>query len=984
MKRVSRVRSTLSCLLARPHARRTWPDQKGTSRTPRLDSPTLAAPPAPPPPPVLSLARVSRLLRPLRTAFASFSTALDHSRVVNANTAAQERARKRQPRPRPRLDDPDWSSPASVRRRSSSLAQAHSKHASLLGAHGANTPDSSPFKQAVRRRQGRAHTTYGSRRAAASSSTAASRSAEPPQQLQPRLDPRHTAAELAARLATPQAGLAAPVLQQRALAALRAYANVLEAVSALASGGGAPTLAEVAARTLGWGIEDDLRALAVAASGHSSGSDAEEEGQGAGGVAMDRSASAQELELVAATAQDEWYEGCPPQAVQCAFPSSRLSLFSVLTRPPHEAGCSEITRLPLLSTRSRRPTCPLRCGSAASTSALHTARMPRCVFLPSQYLQLRAHVRTSSAQASRFHTPLLASLLSLPRSPPPPTLLPILRRAPSPSAILHSTLVPLLLSSTFAQRLFFHVSLSLFTPSSTSTSSSASRDAPLAAALLIAQCTVACAMLRSIACLTATAVDDPSSGINPVDPDSARAMQDEVRRRVAMQARGALGCALRAGREGGESVRDVRDALHAVLRASAEEDGPALDAHGEHDELAEGSDGVECGAQDELRALEVVCGLACGLRGEDGDGEGPIGAVFADESGEPDVDADALEDALRRFLPLLLRGPSSSSSSDQAVEQRLLDCAGPASSASCRALLRAMSECSAVSQAARAEAGRRLLGEEGDSSADVDTRPEALREADASQGDETDYDEPVFVARPPGSSRSRRRRPRVVDSPDEDPATLARAGLSTSSSSSPTTAPFRAASSTRSASASTLRARTRSATLKPPPQRARPVYRAAPPLSAAPSTDSDTQLDAPQSDDEDYDVDSAADGVSEPEPEVLVLSPSPSATPPPSRAPPAAQQAKAIALVMDLSGPGTAPRSEADDLDLLHSVKRRRREHEQQRGKSRSSSSEADDGRGGRAVIAQMRKRRRVGRGWHGGRGGRETGKDDSEDELAM
>ncbi|GAA5834635.1 hypothetical protein JCM9279_007068 [Rhodotorula babjevae] len=702
----------------------------------------LALPPPPPPPPPLSVARVNRLLRPLRSALASLSTeltrqhALDHAQPRPAPLT----------RPRPRPVDPDWDSPSAKRphRRRSSIAigpQHQSRHLSLAATAANPNPDSSPFK---RRRPPRPAATYGSRRG--HPPPPASRTAPPPRpplvdQPSPRRDVRLTPADLRARLAQPDAGLASPVVQQRAATALRAYATVLEAISSPCAAHerarGPPSLAEVAARTLGSGIEDDLRALGAHLVGAAASDGGDDQGAGTS-VAMDRSASAQDVELGASTAQDEWYESSTPHAVRWMLGDH---------------------------------------ATAIVIDALETVDAPfglwECCF--DLCLAHAAH-----AEASRFHAPLLAALLSTPRSPPPPSIFPLLRRTPSPSAFLHSALVSTLLSSSFSQRLFYHPSLSL----TSTTISSSPRDATLLGTLFAAHCAVAAAMLRSIRTLTAST---GSPELDPVDPDSARNLQDEVRRKVAAQARAALVCALKAcarpraagtaGDGGAEALEDVRGALAVVLSASSDaaegRDNDSL----ERDELAGSPDGDgESSAADELRALEAVCALALALRDPAARGAPSSLSSAIASLGDGVDDLDALGDALQRFFPLVLAvvGPSP-----QPVDARLLDRAD-ASTPGGAALLRALSGCRAASEAARAEAGLRLASgrEEDDDSAQESELHEPPRGvsggAHLSRDDEyddeaADYDEPVVVVSPLRSrARQARRHCQIVRSPEPD------------------------------------------------------------------------------------------------------------------------------------------------------------------------------------------------------------------------
>ncbi|GAA5921249.1 hypothetical protein JCM3775_002958 [Rhodotorula graminis] len=897
--------------------------------------------PPPPPPPALSLARVNRLLRPLRSALGSLSTGLAHQHALDH---AQHRPAP-STRPRPRLVDPDWaSSPVKPQsRRRSSIAIGPQHH--IAAAHHP-TPDSSPFKLAARRRPPRPATTYGSRRAHPPPPLpVAPRSAPPPpvDQPSPRRDVRLTQADLRARLAHSDAALPTLDLQQRAATALRAYAAVLEAVSTpcVASQGPRepPSLAEVAARTLGSGIEDDLRALGAGVC-----ADANEDGEAAS-VGMDRSASAHEIELAASTAQDEWYESSSPHAVRWMLGDHATSIV---------------------------------------IDALEAADAPLALWECCFDLCL---THDAHPEASRFHAPVLAALLSAPRSPPPPSVLPLLRRTPSPSAFLHSALVPVLLASSFSQRLFYHPSLSL---PSTSTSSPR-RDAPLFAALLVAHGNVASAMLRSIRDLTASAPG--ATDVDPVDPDSARNMQDEVRRRVAAQARVAIGCALRACArpravgaavdDGAEALEDVRDALADVLRASSDADA-GDDVSLERDELAAAldRDGELRSATDDLRALDAVCALALSLRNPAAAGA-PLSLSSALASLDDGlVTVDALDDALRRFLPLLLGvvGPLS----HQAVDERLLDHVD-ASTPGGEALLRTLSTCSAASAAARAEAEVRLASVSGRETEDElvhESEPDELDDVGSGgegEGEDdaepTDYDEPVVMVSPVRSRAQQvRRRRQIVQSPepddDDDDALLGHQ---------PATG-RRIKTSSRLVAAGSSRGRSRSAAVEPSVRRGPGVPRPAAMPMLAFSDESNA------SSAEDDDVDEAR------EPDVLVLSPSPSTTPPPSAPRRALAHARPstkasshpFTSTLMVDRPTVAPTSEADDLDLLQSVKRRRhavKVREPERATSGSASVVHDvverrpHPKKQRRLVERGRQRR-----WTGGR----EEDEESEDELAM
>lgn len=185
---------------------------------------------------------------------------------------------------------------------------------------------------------------------------------------------------------------------QRALHVLRAYGNVLEAVySAMNAAHGeqrrVPSLAECAAREVGRAIEENVRACL--AEGYSLSDDessdgkerlgddsveAESETSFLNSVEMERSASAQELDLEGAKLQDEWYESCPAYASRYVSPTSQ-HYREILTRlsTADAAGSSRNTQPRLSRLRSVLPTHPSACSSAALTCVGSTERKQKCV-----------------------------------------------------------------------------------------------------------------------------------------------------------------------------------------------------------------------------------------------------------------------------------------------------------------------------------------------------------------------------------------------------------------------------------------------------------------------------------------------------------------------------------------------------------------------------------------------------------------------------
>lgn len=303
-------------------------------------------------PPPLPLSRVHRLLRPLRASLAHFTAHLDAERTRTSTAAPPSKPPTARRTSRTADDDREWSASSSTthnkRRRSSTTLAGGAQPASKRLA-GDSAPDSSPFKQAWRRRPGRAGTTYGSRRgggsgwaagaeggagAAAGPSGSKGYAVAPPS---PAAAPRWSTADLLRHLES--SGLS-PEAMQRALHVLRAYGNVLEAVysamyAAHREQRRVPSLAECAAREVGRAIEENVRACLAEgysrsdneASGGEDGLgddsvEAESETSFLNSVEMERSASAQELDLKGAKLQDEWYESCPAYASRYVSPTS--------------------------------------------------------------------------------------------------------------------------------------------------------------------------------------------------------------------------------------------------------------------------------------------------------------------------------------------------------------------------------------------------------------------------------------------------------------------------------------------------------------------------------------------------------------------------------------------------------------------------------------------------------------------------------------
>ncbi|BGP23126.1 proteophosphoglycan ppg4 [Rhodotorula toruloides] len=218
----------------------------------------------------------------------------------------------------------------------------------------------------------------------------------------------------------------------RTTAVLRAYTNILDSTvesSSPPSSACCPsTLAGSSAREVGWSIEENVRDWLVengmvspepSSDADSSGlEDPNSERTGPTSIIMDRAegASAQEAEMRASRLVDEWYEACPTYTWRWILAEHATSIL-----------VSELQ------------------DAEASYGVWETV-LGVCV------------ERGANSEASRLHRPLVQSAFALPPTATASTanILDILRLTPSPRALLHSALLPTLLSSAFEDRFFFH------------------------------------------------------------------------------------------------------------------------------------------------------------------------------------------------------------------------------------------------------------------------------------------------------------------------------------------------------------------------------------------------------------------------------------------------------------------------------------------------------------------------------------------------
>ncbi|BGP14214.1 hypothetical protein JCM10213v2_002157 [Rhodosporidiobolus nylandii] len=394
---------------------------------------------------------------------------------------------------------------------------------------------------------------------------------------------------------------------QRAVQVLKAYENVLAAAVSLGPHrAGPPRLSETAARALGWALEDEVEAALAegfglsSSSGESSGEEEEEqEGEADESVGSDAASSAgtgppkkqgnrqptmgAEYEIEHQRLVEEWYELVPEWVRSCVLTTHATSLIL-------------------------RSLAPYAVSSAAASAVEAPYGLLLCLF--------------EVAVAQHFHTPLLSSAL-YPAWPTPtaskpsfsssssaaaaaPSLLPLLRSTPSPHSLLTDSLLPLLLSSSFADRLFYSPFLSL---ASAPASSLKPGDAPLVAALFELLADVGGRMLGAILCSAA----DGEDGEDDTD-DGERKLAEEVLSRLAVQVRAALGVLVPAalqplhpqeGSSAREHLADVAAALRGVLDAATPLATAPFAVDGEED--------GDKGPAEELCAAQAVAELACAL-----------------------------------------------------------------------------------------------------------------------------------------------------------------------------------------------------------------------------------------------------------------------------------------------------------------------------------------------------------------------------------
>ncbi|GJN87081.1 hypothetical protein Rhopal_000026-T1 [Rhodotorula paludigena] len=558
---------------------------------------------------------------------------------------------------------------------------------------------------------------------------------------------------------------------QRALHVLRAYGNVLEVVySAMdAAHEGqrrVPSLAECAAREVGRAIEENVRACL--AEGYSLSEDEAsggEEGLGddsvevesetsfLNSVEMERSASAQELDLEGARLQDEWYESCPAYASRWILAEHATSIVTTAL------------------------------GASDAPFGLIECCFDLC------------RVNRAESEGARFHGLLVFGALSTPSSTrssarstaSAPHLLPLLRHTPFPSSLLTTSLLPALLASSFSDRLFFHSSLSL-AALPRGTALRPTQDPPLAVGLIQVLSDVASRMIRAIAASVAPVRADDSMSDDEeetVDPSSAQRLIDEVLARISTQARAALPLLLRPEACVSKLLAELGEALELVWR-EAGRTGLYGCRGAEDDE-----------ALDELRALALVVELSLVARDPACLSEPKHGRLIAlasllpvppqrfspridfDASSSSESDspsASALHAALTRFLLPSLAHPSSL----LPLCDALLSSPTPSSSNELDSLARALLAAyldvptSAANVQAREEARARLESLERTrrmGGRARQTRSGRVEEADREQSEEvdveedieTDYDEPVVSA--PGRRSTKRRRVALERSP---------------------------------------------------------------------------------------------------------------------------------------------------------------------------------------------------------------------------
>ncbi|BGP30423.1 hypothetical protein JCM10296v2_002177 [Rhodotorula toruloides] len=235
----------------------------------------------------------------------------------------------------------------------------------------------------------------------------------------------------------------------RTTAALRAYTNILDSTVDSSSPSHAfrlSPLAESSAREVGWAIEENVRGWLVengmvspepsfdsaSEDGSSRSEDSDDESAGPTSVGMDRTegVSAQDAEMQASRLVDEWYEACPTYTWRWILAEHATSIL--------------VTEL----------------QDAEAPYGIWETVLGVCV------------ERGAYSEAARLHRPLVQSAFALPPATATSTvnILDVLRLTPTSRALLHSALLPTLLSSAFGDRFFFHSFLTL-SPSKLGTAS---------------------------------------------------------------------------------------------------------------------------------------------------------------------------------------------------------------------------------------------------------------------------------------------------------------------------------------------------------------------------------------------------------------------------------------------------------------------------------------------------------------------------------
>ncbi|KAL7340006.1 hypothetical protein BJY59DRAFT_709123 [Rhodotorula toruloides] len=347
----------------------------------------------------------------------------------------------------------------------------------------------------------------------------------------------------------------------RTTAVLRAYTNILDSIvdssSSPSSAFHLSSLAESSARDVGWAIEENVRGWLVengmvspepssdSSSEHgSSGSDdSDGESPGPTSVGMDRAegVSAQEAEMQASRLVDEWYEACPTYTWRWILAEHATSIL--------------VTEL----------------QDADAPYGIWETVLGVCV------------ERGAFSEAARLHRPLVQSAFALPLTTAASTanILDVLRLTPSPHALLHTALLPTLLSSAFEDRFFFH-SFLVLSPSKLGAASE------VAIEVLSVLSDVAMKMVSTLQELRDEEEDDEEN-------EGLAEMVDEVLARIVKQVKAALPLLLEFPPDSHVSYEQTRferwqrlsrlerlsEMAHAVLHAAknrlADEDadGPA-------------------------------------------------------------------------------------------------------------------------------------------------------------------------------------------------------------------------------------------------------------------------------------------------------------------------------------------------------------------------------------------------------------------------